>query len=466
MPQVAPGGRGRGVVVSSGLPNPWGAGGSPQQGGGDCGSSSDGDERQHEQGGHLEEIQGRLFQSYMAACDELSGSEDEERDAVFAQGLSRVAEWVSAGANSMCLICLGSIKPSEAIWHCSSSCFAVFHLLCMQDWARNQLDAAALRASNANEGRMPARETLEYGCPKCRATYPAADPPRRYSCFCGKVSDPVWDPWLAPHTCGELCEHPLPGSCSHTCRLLCHPGPCPPCPLVVDARCFCGKRCAKRRCGQQRFSCQGVCGRRLECGHACESVCHEGECPACDKVGVFRCQCGAEERRAACSERLFRCARVCGKRLGCGRHACAQICHGGACSGCPLEGRRSCPCGKAEYGDQRCDEEVPTCGGTCSKPLACGRHSCQERCHYGPCGKVCREMVVKPCRCGRTQKEVLCSSEVLCELRCTSMRACGRHACRRRCCDSHCPPCEEPCGRKLRCGNHKCPAPCHSGPCR
>lgn len=55
------------------------------------------------------------------------------RDAAFAQGLARVAEWVSAGtSNSMCLICLGSIKPSEAIWHCSTSCYAVFHLPCMQ----------------------------------------------------------------------------------------------------------------------------------------------------------------------------------------------------------------------------------------------------------------------------------------------------------------------------------------------
>jgi len=32
----------------------------------------------------------------------------------------------------MCLICLGSIKPTEAIWHCSGSCFALFHLPCIQ----------------------------------------------------------------------------------------------------------------------------------------------------------------------------------------------------------------------------------------------------------------------------------------------------------------------------------------------
>lgn len=32
----------------------------------------------------------------------------------------------------MCLICLGAIKPTEAIWQCGSSCFAQFHLPCIQ----------------------------------------------------------------------------------------------------------------------------------------------------------------------------------------------------------------------------------------------------------------------------------------------------------------------------------------------
>jgi hypothetical protein len=30
------------------------------------------------------------------------------------------------------------------------------------------------------------------------------------------------------------------------------------------------------------------------------------------------------------------------------------------------------------------------------------------RCHYGPCSKTCRELVTKTCRCGRTEKQVLC----------------------------------------------------------
>ena len=55
------------------------------------------------------------------------------------------------------------------------------------------------------------------------------------------------DPWIAPHTCGELCGKALPGACGHTCLLLCHPGPCPPCPLVVDAPCHCGRVERKKR---------------------------------------------------------------------------------------------------------------------------------------------------------------------------------------------------------------------------
>ena len=36
-----------------------------------------------------------------------------------------------------------------------------------------------------------------------------------------------------------------------------------------------------------------------------------------------------------------------------------------------------------------CTDDIPTCGDTCGKMLACGIHSCPERCHTGPCGKVC-----------------------------------------------------------------------------
>lgn len=92
-----------------------------------------------------------------------------------------------------------------------------------------------------------------------------------------------------------------------------------------------------------------------------------------------------------------------------------------------------------------------------------------------------------------------------CDRRCTGMRACGRHQCKKRCCDGNHPPCdqvllvfifrptcnqathkhhnvqpflsivassltmlaklEQVCGRRLQCGNHTDPSPCHAGPC-
>lgn len=46
----------------------------------------------------------------------------------------------------------------------------------------------------------------------------------RYMCYCGKLQDPPADPWLAPHSCGSVCQKELKPSCGHTCLLLCHPG--------------------------------------------------------------------------------------------------------------------------------------------------------------------------------------------------------------------------------------------------
>ncbi len=83
------------------------------------------------------------------------------------------------------------------------------------------------------------------------------------------ASNPEFDPWVAAHSCGEVCGKPLSGGCGHSCLLLCHPGPCPPCPLVVDAACYCGRKALKRRCGHNEYSCEGPCGRTLECGHRC-----------------------------------------------------------------------------------------------------------------------------------------------------------------------------------------------------
>ena len=74
----------------------------------------------------------------------------------------------------------------------------------------------------------------QWACPNCRVEYAIKQLPHKYTCFCGKREDPTFDPWLAPHSCGLVCERPH--SCGHLCNQLCHPSRCPPCPRMIEAR--------------------------------------------------------------------------------------------------------------------------------------------------------------------------------------------------------------------------------------
>ncbi|XP_059627974.1 NF-X1-type zinc finger protein NFXL2 isoform X2 [Cornus florida] len=366
-----------------------------------------------------------------------------------------------------CLICLERIRLSDPTWSCTSRCFAVFHLLCIQSWARQSSDLSAVRAvSRLPISASKAAEDSLWNCPKCRIEYSKTLIPKYYYCFCGKLENPPNDPWILPHSCGEICNRPLKYTCGHYCLLLCHPGPCPACPKLVKTRCFCSAVEEVRRCGFKNFSCNGVCSSVLDCGtHRCKEICHEGQCPPCRARGVYRCQCGKVEEERECFDRNFRCEAPCEKSLDCGKHLCSRGCHSGECGKCPLQGKRACPCGKRAYEGMACDVLVPLCGGTCDKMLSCGFHRCPERCHRGHCVETCRIVVIKSCRCGTLKKEVPCYQDLACERKCQILRDCGRHACKRRCCDGDCPPCSEVCDRKLRCRNHKCPAPCHRGAC-
>ncbi|GBG68527.1 hypothetical protein CBR_g3071 [Chara braunii] len=417
--------------------------------------------------------------------------EEEEGEEViqeFASGsLEKIRDYLIAsqsGATS-CLICLGKIRVSDSVWDCKKGCYCIFHLQCIQTWARQSSAASAARAvANASAGLVAESEapsapatTVSWHCPKCRSEFSQSEIPREYRCFCGKERDPPVSGWIAPHSCGERCELPLRSTCSssslavecgHQCSLLCHPGPCPPCPQLLLFRCYCGARAELKRCGHRQWSCRGRCSKPLECGiHLCQSECHPGECPPCSQAGEYTCRCGGVSESRTCAERDFQCEKLCGKRLPCGRHTCDAVCHPpGKCPGCPLSsGKRVCPCGKVEFKDLTCDVPTPTCGATCEKLLPCGRHRCPERCHVGPCIDLCRAVVSKQCRCGGQWRDVPCHQEFHCDRKCMRARNCVRHPCKRRCCDGNCPPCADVCGRKLMCGNHKCQAPCHRGPC-
>lgn len=70
-----------------------------------------------------------------------------------------------------------------------------------QEWARSQLSAveakAAMRLSPEQfpEAAREAKASAQWGCPKCRQPYPSAALPSSYLCYCGKLTNPEWDPW-------------------------------------------------------------------------------------------------------------------------------------------------------------------------------------------------------------------------------------------------------------------------------
>ena len=134
------------------------------------------------------------------------------------------------------------------------------------------------------------------------------------------------------------------------------------------------------------------------------------------------------------------------------------------------------------------------------KPLDGCTHSCSSKCHAGPC-PPCTIVVVRPCRCGMTTKDIRCyedqartrgeTTEIMCDKPCAALRACGRHQCNRLCCplaslallkgkgkkranapeldtlgdDSGWHECDLVCGKPLACGNHHCEAKDHRGAC-
>ncbi|XP_020629848.1 NF-X1-type zinc finger protein NFXL1-like [Orbicella faveolata] len=377
------------------------------------------------------------------------------------EGLNKTAQYLIDSCkpgSSVCLICIASIKHVDAVWNCSQ-CFSTLHLQCIQKWARDGAAYNLLSSDNISQADLP------WYCPKCRFEFKQSDCPTRYYCFCEKQENPLFDPWLTPHSCGQSCSKPLKPECGHDCLLLCHPGPCPPCPKTVRVSCHCGSHPpVVRRCSAKSWSCGKPCGKLLSCDHHnCESPCHPGGCLPCPKESIQSCLCGKVTSKRPCASPEWQCEQVCDKVLSCGHHRCERLCHADNCGDCPRTGERKCPCGQTTL-SLPCTEDVPTCGGTCDKPLACGRHKCTQQCHTGSCG-VCRQVVTKTCRCGKREKNVLCSQGFLCEVKCLKMRQCERHPCKRKCCDGHCPSCELTCNRTLNCRNHKCPSQCHRGPC-
>ena len=146
-----------------------------------------------------------------------------------------------------CLICLSTVRRVDAVWNCDQ-CGCMLHLVCVQQWAKDSL-ALPLSPSALSPDLFPnMAATRTWSCPKCRKDYIHSQVPTLYYCFCRKKVcecvcvrvcayclrnyyyvvlpqvNPDPDPWLLPHSCGEICSKLLPSNCGHHCSSLCHPG--------------------------------------------------------------------------------------------------------------------------------------------------------------------------------------------------------------------------------------------------
>jgi NF-X1-type zinc finger protein NFXL1 len=434
----------------------------------------------------------RLTERYVATGGVVDASRAEE---LFGGGVN--VEQLLGAHETVCLVCLDVVEPQDGIWSCRQCC-CVLHLRCIQSWVANRLRPRTALSAEA----FPDREE-PWNCPKCREEFSPAEAPEESTCWCGKLRDPPFNPWNAPHSCGEVCGKALVlldgtrgsssssrnsshrAECGHSCTMVCHPGQCPPCPATLRSSCFCGAVTRPQRCSKQRYSCGQVCGRLLACGeHSCEHPCHDGPCADCPRTAERSCRCGMLTQERPCSEKVFLCRHVCGKPLACEKHSCPEQCCPGPCdpAGCPGERTRQCPCGARAFGPGLeplvCTSEPPACrDSTCGKQLRCrdGSHLCSERCHRGDC-PPCRESILQRCRCGSTERQVNCAlppggstPTVQCNKRCPRTRSCGVHACKKKCCLGDCEiaACPETCGKVLQCGNtsHRCKENCHKGAC-
>ncbi|CAF0726780.1 unnamed protein product [Didymodactylos carnosus] len=325
------------------------------------------------------------------------------------------------------------------------------------------------------------------------------------------------------YTCDKICNKLL--SCgNHYCQMQCHYGSCSSCPLLPEncKTCSCGKTLLTELLDvEQRTSCLDpvpVCNKRchktLECGpltdkHTCESQCHNGICPPCEKTTVLKCRCGNTTKPVPCPEALlydtrtnpFLCDRrcnkkkmcgkhrctnlccnqdihicdlVCGKQLNCGIHTCTDLCHKSLCRKCMVNSYEelTCECGKSIIPPPvPCGTKSPTCTEKCQRTHPCG-HPVYHSCHNEPECPPCTHLVSKMCVGGHTIRDnVPCHlKDVICGQLCGKLLVCGVHLCQRFCHTGTClapdQKCPLKCEVKRQSCPHSCNLPCHGrDPC-
>lgn len=362
-----------------------------------------------------------------------------------------------------CMVCCEKIKRTDKAWSCSQ-CYHILHLNCIVAWAKSS------------------KVEDNWRCPACQNIY--TEIPHQYICYCGKVTDPKVNPNIIAHGCDNMCLR-KGKNCDHKCNILCHPGPCPECNIMVSKPCGCGlTQQVVKCCSDIKIVCDSICNKLLNCGlHKCTANCHVESCLPCTESIIQECYCGRTGRKVPCNKEhigktTFICENNCEKMLPCGIHKCQKQCHHEPCTPCETDVNliKYCYCGKTPLETPRlsCLDPIPCCDKICGQSLICGPpskpHICKEKCHKGKC-PPCPLTTVIRCRCGHMDKEIACqklttkADDARCEKKCTKKRLCGKHTCKQKCCIEIEHVCPLPCNKLLTCGLHKCAFTCHSGRC-
>ena len=179
--------------------------------------------------------------------------------------------------------------------------------------------------------------------------------------------------------------------------------------------------------------CKEICGDRLNCGYACESLCHVHD-PLHQK---FKC--------------LKRCSESCSNG-----HQCRLVCHSPReCPKCVAPVSKTIPrCGHKQQVPCATDPSKILCRAQCEKLLQCG-HKCTNSCGDVPCIQKCLVQCKKIIPCGH-EKLMECFKNPMehtkCDVSCPIILDCG-HPCSKRCTDNC--QCNSSTKVDLKCGHQK-----------